>query len=213
MGGGSIKKIAIICVILLSMNLFFNIFAIAGYYDDPEIEDTLGDAFGYLDIHSVWSYENEENPDILYVSMKISEPVYWHFQQTFGIFWNHNDKLYSCGLHLGFGFGENWERYSAGHYPPNKFYDEYHYNLSGTYSLSDGIITWELQKEFIGKPQKGDVLSKTWSNAFRRVGIIGRIGFTRYIIDDLIYIIFGNSMWDYAPNKNGGYGRDYVIQY
>ena len=207
------KKIAIISFSILMIGLFNNISTIAEFNNNPEIEDTIGDAFGYLDIHSVWFYENENNPDILYVVMKINEPVYWHFQQTFAVFWRYNGDLYSCGLHLGFGLGEQWEKYSAGKYPPNRDYENYHYNLTGSYSISDGTITMELPKELIGNPQKDDVLTETWSNAFRRVGIIGRIGLTRHIIDNLIFNIFGNSMWDYAPNKNEGFGRDYIIKY
>jgi len=207
------KKIVAISLSFLMIGLINNITAFAGYEEDPEIEDTIGDAFGYLDIHSVWFYENEEEPDMLYVAMKINEPVYWHFQQTFAVFWKYNGNLYSCGLHLGFGVGEDWEKYSAAKYPPNKYYPDYHYNLTGKYSKSEGIITMELPKEFIGNPEKDEVLSETWSNAFRRVGLIGRIGFTRHIIDDIILAIFGNSMWDYAPNKDEGYGRDYIIKY
>ena len=92
-------------------------------------------------------------------------------------------------------------------------HDEYHYNLSGTYSISDGIITIEIPKDFLGNLKKDDVLTEIWSNAFRRVGFIGRIGFTRVIIDEIIFRVFGNSMWDYAPDKGLGYGRDYIIKY
>jgi hypothetical protein len=207
------KKIVKICIVLLSISLLLNISVFAGYEGDPEITDPIGDAFGYIDIESVWFHEEEERPEILFVSMKINKPVYWHFQQTFGIFWKHNDKLYSCGLHLGFGLGENWEEYSAGHYPPDRYSEGYYYNLSGKYSVSDGIITMEIPKEFLGNIKEGDVLTEIWSNAFRRVGFFGRIGFTRVIIDEIIYRLFGNSMWDYAPDKGLGYGRDYIIKY
>jgi hypothetical protein len=213
MGGKKMEKLVRISIVLLSISLLCNLSAFAGHNGDPEIRDKTGDAFGYIDIESVWFYEEEERPEILFISMKINEPVYWHFQQTFGVFWKYNNKLYSCGLHLGFGLGENWEKYSAGHYPPNKNHDEYHYNLSGTYSLSDGIVTMEIPKEFLGNLKKDDVLTEIWSNAFRRVGFIGRIGFTRVIIDDIIFRVFGNSMWDYAPDNGLGYGKDYIIKY
>ncbi len=206
------KKLGVIIITAFLISLFYNINVFAGNIEDPEITDNTGDAFGYLDIHSVWFHEKEENPEILYVSMKINEPVYWHFQQTFGIFWRYNGDLYSCGLHLGFGLGEGWEQYSAGRYPPDRYYNSYYYNLTGTYSLSDGIITMEIPKEFIGNLEKDDVLTETWANAFRRVGIVGRIGFTRHIIDELILKVFGNHMWDYAPNEEE-YGRNYIIKY
>jgi hypothetical protein len=201
------KTMSIIISLLFISSL--NVLAIG--MSDPIITDDIGDAFGYLDIDSVWFYEDENNPDILFVSMKIDDPVYWHFQQTFAVFWTFNDIKYFCALHLGFDIGENWEKYSVGRHPSNKFYDEFHRNLTGSYSISDGFITWEIPKDFIRNPEKDDVLTNTWSNAFRRLGIIGRAGFTRYILDYLIFRFFGNSMWDYAPDS--GYGEDYIIQY
>ena len=72
-------------------------------------------------------------------------------------------------------------------------------------------ITWEVPKEFIGEPGEDDVLTNTWSNVFRRLGFIGRIGLTRVILDNFIFRFFGNSMWDHAPDSD--YGMDYTIQY
>ena len=181
--------------------------AIAGNINDPEITDLAGDAFGYLDIDSVWFYEEEDNSDTLFVSMKINEPSYWKFQQTFAVSWECNSIEYFCALHLGFDIDEGWAKYSAGISESN----DYHRNLSGTYSISEGVITWEIPKEFIGEPDKDDVLTNTWSNAFRRLGFIGRIGLTRVILDNFIFRFFGNSLWDYAPDSD--YGMDYIIQY
>jgi hypothetical protein len=208
------KKLAIIICMLVTASVFpivTSSLASDGNINDPEITDPGGDAFGYLDIDSVWFHEDENNPEILFVSMKINKPIYWHFQQTFAVFWEYNDIEYFCALHLGFDIGEDWERYSAGRHPHNEYYDDYHRNLSGTYSISEGVITWEIPKEFIGDLEKDDVLTNTWSNAFRRFGLIGRIGFTRVIMDNIILRIFGNSMWDYAPDS--GYGGDYIIKY
>jgi hypothetical protein len=186
-----------------------NVFAVE--IVDPVITDDVGDAFGYIDIDSIWFYEDESTPDILFVSMKINDPVYWHFQQTFAVFWTFNDIEYFCALHLGFDIGEDWEKYSVGRRPSNWYYDEFHSNITGSYLISEGLITWEIPKEFIRQPSIDDVLTNTWSNAFRRLGIIGRIGFTRVVLDNFIFRIFGNSMWDYAPDS--GYGKDYIIQY
>jgi hypothetical protein len=85
-------------------------------------------------------------------------------------------------------------------------------NVNGTYNFETGIITWKIPKNIIGAPQAGDVLTNTWSNAFRRLGFIGRIGFTRTALDIIILLAFGNNMWDYAPEK-GEHGLDYIIQY
>ena len=179
-----------------------------GSEEDPEIEDVSGDAFGYIDIVSVWFFEKEENPEHLYVSMKINEPSVTKFQQTFAVFWAFGNHAYSVSLHLGFSF-INWTKFRSGILEGRDFKTN---KIDGVYDYDTGIITWTIPKDFIGSPQQGDVLEDTWSNAFRRLGFIGRIGFTRVVIDSLILRVFGNSMWDYAPER-GEYGRDYVILY
>ena len=176
----------------------------------PQIIDPKGDAFGYIDIEEILFFEKEETPDILYVSMKISEPSFTTFQQTFAVFWRYNGIQYSCGLHLGFN-PKNWELYTAGKYERGKQNQDQEH-ITGDYDFEEGIITWSVAKERIGNPAKGAVLDHTWSNAFRRLGIIGRIGFTRVILDKFILDLFGNNMWDYAPEQ-GSYGDNYIIQY
>ena len=39
------------------------------------------------------------------------------------------------------------------------------------------------------------------------------IGLTRPLIDQIAKIVFGNSLWDYAPNEDNVYGLDYIIKY
>jgi len=177
-------------------------------FDDPQITDDTGDAFGYIDIESIWFFEEETSPEYLFVYMKIANPSEFTFQQTFAFFWNHKGVQYSCSLHMGFDFFD-WKKYRAGTY---EWEDQELSQINGSYNFDTGVITWKIPKTVIGNPQKGDVLTDTWSNAFRRLGVIGRIGFTRVILDQVIYQILGNNMWDYAPEL-GSYGNDYTIQY
>lgn len=202
------KKIVGIFVCMLLITTILPITAMAGDEENPEITDLTGDAFGYIDINSVWFFENEETPEFLYVSEKINGPKEFVPQQTFAVFWTHNNIEYSCGLGVGFRFVE-WERFDVVIYHDN---DVEIIEVNGTYNLDTGIITCEIPKAIIGNPQTGDVLTGTWSNAFRRLGFIGRIGFTRTVLDLIILLVFGNNMWDYAPGR-GEYGLDYVIQY
>lgn len=184
----------------------FSSAAYAGDEQNPEIEDETGDAFGYIDIESVWFYEKQDEPNILYISMKIFNSTETRFQQTFAVFWSLRNIKYAVSLHLGFSFDE-WMKFNSG------IYRRRTYNrVNGTYDFDTGVITWKIPKAIIGNPEKGDVLTGTWSNAFRRLGFIGRIGFTRYLLDSIILRIFGNNMWDYAPEK-GTYGRNYIIEY
>lgn len=203
--------------IFVCMTLLITVFQVTGIVfageNGPEIEDKSGDAFGYLDIDSVWFEEDIDNPDYLFVSMKINKPSKYKLQQTFAVFWKYDGKQYACGLHLNFIPGP-WEKYSAGEYDNNApgggpLYDD----AEGSYSTDTGIITLKIRKDSIGNPQEGEILTETWSNAFRRVGLLGRLGFTRTYIDMFILNVFGNSMWDYAPDNLGEFGLDYIIQY
>jgi len=140
--------------------------------------------------------------------MKINQPSEYTFQQTFAVFWRYNDIKYSASLHLGFSIS-NWYHFTSGVYEGRKPLTK---EINGSYDLDTGIITFIVPKDHIGNPEKNDVLTHTWSNAFRRLGFIGRIGFTRYILDAIILQFFGNNMWDYAPAR-GNYGESYIVQY
>ncbi len=202
------KKIVPILVSILFIFTTISITVFAGPEEDPEIEDEIGDAFGYIDIESVWFYEKSDEPDVLYVCMKINNASYTTFQQTFAVFWEYKNVKYAVSLHLGFSI-KNWSHYASGVKGKRDYIND---PIEGDYDFDTGIITWRIPKNNIGNPVKNDLLTGTWSNAFRRLGLIGRIGFTRYGLDALILRLFGNYMWDYAPER-GGYGKNYIIQY
>jgi hypothetical protein len=202
------KKIIGVFVCMLLITTILPLSALAGDEENPEITDVAGDAFGYIDINSVWFFEKEETPEFLFVSMKINEPSKIVPQQTFAVFWTYNNIEYSCGLGVGFSF-DDWQNFDVVKYYDNKVEI---IGINGTYNLETGIITCEIPKAIIGNPKTGDVLTDTWSNAFRRLGFIGRIGFTRNVLDLIMLLVFGNNMWDYGPNR-GEHGLDYVIQY
>jgi len=199
------KLIGIYLVFIFISSSMSTMFVLADD-QEPQITDQTGDAFGYIDIVDIEFFEKEEAPEYLYVSMQINDPSFTTFQQTFAVFWKLNDIEYSCSLHRGFSL-KYWDRYTAG---ISRTRD--HNDINGTYNMQTGVITWKVPKEFIGDPEKGDVLYDTWSNAFRRLGFIGRIGFTRYILDAVILKVFNNKMWDYAPGEDS-YGDNYIIKY
>ena len=88
------KKIFSILVCMLFIFTIFSVNVFAGSEEDPEIEDEIGDAFGYIDIESVWFYEKSDEPDVLYVCMKINNASYTTFQQTFAVFWEYKNVKY-----------------------------------------------------------------------------------------------------------------------
>jgi hypothetical protein len=186
--------------------------ALAGDEENPEITDTEGDASGNIDTKSVWFFEASEEPEYLFVCMKINEPKLYKIQQTFAVFWEYNDKLYSCGMFIGLhilGY-EFWDAgeyiNSAPHGGPNYFVID-----KGTYNTTTGIITWKVPKDIIGNPTSGDVLTKTWSNAFQRYGFLGLIGFSRPMIELFFNKVLDIPLVDVAPDT--GYGLEYTIQY
>jgi hypothetical protein len=188
--------------------------AIAGDEEHPEIKDTMGDAFGNIDINSVWFSEKTEEPNYLFICMKINQPNLNKIQQTFAVFWEYNNIEYACGLFIGL-HTIGWESWSAGEYinsapggGPNCYEID-----KGTYEKSTGIITWKIPKAIIGNLSAGDVLTKTWSNAFQRFGFLGLIGFSRPIIEIFAELIFGNSLGDHAPDNPDEYGLNYILQY
>lgn len=199
-----------ILLLLLTSTITLSGAMVSNPTEDPQITDASGDAFGYLDIVSILFYEKEDTPDFLYVQMNIDNPSEFKFQQTFAVFWKHKGTQYSCGLFVGFSVTE-WKKFDAGLYEFERDQQD-QVRINGSYNFETGAITWKIPKDIIGDPQPRDVLSDTWSNAFRRVGLIGRMGFTRYVIDAIILQVFRNSMWDYAPER-GQYGSSYEIQY
>ncbi|MDG6219189.1 MAG: hypothetical protein QCI00_07090, partial [Candidatus Thermoplasmatota archaeon] len=156
------KKLSTLFVCMLMIVTILPSTAMAGDEENPEITDDTGDAFGYIDIVSIWFYEQQETPEFLYVSMKINEPSEFKFQQTFAVFWRYNSIRYACSLHMGFSLTQ-WKHFTAGK-DDNKEVE--HIDINGTYHVDSGIITWIIPKVYIGDPQHGDVLTNTWSNAF-----------------------------------------------
>jgi hypothetical protein len=208
------KKILGLFVCMLLITTILPMTVIAGDEEHPEIKDVAGDAFGYIDINSVWFFEKAETPQFLFVSMKINKPVLYKIQQTFAVQWEYNGLIYGCGhfIFINILGLQNWD---AGQYDNSAPYGGPNYLSidNGTYDLSTGIMTFKIPKEIIGDPKPGDVLTKTRSIAFQRPGFLGMIGFSRPMIEVFAELIFGNSLWDNAPDRSDEYGLDYIIQY
>ena len=210
-----IKKGVVLLVVMLFCILALPINATLPENNNVDIIDDVGDAFGYLDIEKVMFYEEESNPDFLFVAMDIHDPSKLKFQQTFAVFWTYNDVQYACGLGVGFGLGKKWMMFDAGEYDnaAPRGGPEY-VRINGTYDVSEGTITWSIPKEVIGNPEQGDILTQTWGNAFRRLGLFGRLGFSRPLLNTIVYMLFDNYLVDMIPNgAPEEVGDNYIIQY
>jgi len=204
------KKIIPILVSMLFIFMTFSISVFAWSEEDPEITDEVEeDVQDSLNIISAWFYEKEDEPDYLYTALKLKNIDTTKTKQHLVVSWELNGVHCSAGLYIGYD-EDFWFIYQGG-YGHGWWFQEHYQDEEGWFDEETGIITCKTPKSFINTPQKGDVLTNTQAFAFQRFGFIGRLGFDRWFIHTLIFVLTGQSASDYAPNE--GYGRDYTIQY
>jgi hypothetical protein len=204
------RKILSILVSMLFISTIFSTYVLAGSEEDPEIiDDEENDVQEFLDIDSAWFYEKEEEPDYIYTALKLKNIDIAKTKQHLVVSWEFNGIHCSAGLYIGYD-EEWWFSYQAG-YGHGFWFQEHYQAIEGEFDGETGIIICKTPKSIIKNPQKGDILTNTRAHAFQRFGFIGMLGFDRWFIQSLIFIITGKSASDYAPNDSPG--RDYVIQY
>jgi len=195
------RKIIGIIVVTLLITVILPITGtvFAGDEEDPEIVDVTGDTdFSFLDIESAWFYEKADEPDYLFISLKIKD-LKESFNAVFSIRWTYNGVVYVSGLET---FYYRDKEFRSGlrqraTYRQWKSMPE----CSGIFDQNTDIITWKILKSNIGTPQKDDVLTNTKASAIT--------GFPL----SFIYFFTGKDCKDFAPDNSGNYGRDYIIQY
>jgi hypothetical protein len=181
----------------------------AGDEQNPEIIDEIEpDVVDYLDIISAWFYEKADQPDYLFIGLKVNEIRENHLKQKLTVHWDYNG--FECAAGLAIGYGSPWFSHSAG-WGHGFWFQEHYQRVNGTVDKQNDIITFEIPKEIIKNPQKGDVLTNTYALTFQRFGFIGRLGFDRGILRSILGSIIGQKLGDYGPNDD--YGQDYVIKY
>jgi hypothetical protein len=173
--------------------------ALAGDPENPEIEDELNDTdLSFLDIESAWFYEKADAPEYLYTALKVKS-LNLKTNAVLSIRWNYNGKDYVSGFDT-YRFQEDVFRSGD---PKRASYWQWNSMpvCEGTTDQTTNIITWKVLKRNIGNPEKGDVLTNT-----RAAAVSG--GYLSFI-----YFFTGNYFRDFAPNQQGTYGSDYIIQY
>jgi hypothetical protein len=171
-----IKKI-IICFFLGAIVLFPTISA--GNEDNPEFEDDIGDVvyleeqinplfnlfFKNIDIVSGWFYEKSEDPDTLYVALKMNNLRLPYFMVVYGVVWEFNGNYYGCGLRT----------HSKGDYFDEivVYYDEQGEHMDTipgivSFDTQSNIITISVPKDIVGDLQPGDKISSFYANALLR---------------------------------------------
>ena len=159
-----------------------------------ELNDT---DLGLLDIESAWFYEDTSEPEYLYIALKIKE-LKENFNAVFSIRWTYDNVKYVAGLDTFFYKSKVFRSglYQKGTYWQWKSMPE----CKGTFDQESNIITWKIQKSFIGDPKEGDILTNTKANAVP--------GFPLSFI-----LFFIHDYRDFAPNDYDDFGQDYIIEY
>ena len=193
------KKLLGIFVCMLLITTILPSTVIAGDEDNPEIEDEINDTIlKHFDIVSAWFHENTEEPDYLFISMKVTNLRRYWMGGAYLVEWKCNTGRYASSAILGTSIRENWRcgDYSDGEntqftdLPP----------CEGSFDKSNNILTWKISKNQIGNPQPGTELTETRAGSCitgKFLMLLPLRGLPRF--------------HDYGPDE--GYGKDYIIQY
>ncbi len=160
-----------VCMLLITAILPITGIVIAGSEEDPEVEDRIFDVklfgifefplqiyFKYADVVSTWFYENIDNPDYLYISLKIRDldAKTDDLEAIYDVDWSYSNNRYICCVHNNpNGYGpfvigkstdgdDNYEDWAI---------------CDGTFDVENNIITWEVPKTVIGDPLIGHKLT------------------------------------------------------
>jgi len=165
------KKIFGILICMLLITTILPITAMAGDENNPEIKDKTRDvrlfgisplapqfSFRYIDIVSVWMYEKENNPENLYISLKLMDlknPTQ-KYDAIYVIDWRYKSISYTAVIHIlptgpwPFVTGQ-WDD-QGNDYVTSVICD-------GNIDSSTHIITWIIPKNAIGNPSKGSKIT------------------------------------------------------
>ena len=187
-----IKKIFIVVLgVLLTITILpITNFVLAGDEDNPEIEDNVGDCpIKNIDIVSAWFFEDSDDPDFVYVAIKVRDLQYTWIVTNYVMYWYYNSTLYFSLLST-WGQGSN----SICSIIENGVLLQ---QIAGSCDLENDVIAMKIPKNAIGDPSPGDLLIRPY--AFSRFTMFGGI------LGPL------SPLSDYAPNNRQG--KNYVIQY
>ena len=182
----------VVCILFTTMILPWTHIVLAGDEDNPEIEDESGDVpFRFIDIISAWFFEDSEDPDYLYVAIKVRNLQYKQIITGYNFIWTSNGTQYSSLL-ITWSRGENSIYFSG-------VLGGALSHIAGSCDLLNDIIAMKIPKNKIGAVNAGDVLSRPFVYAIFSPfgGLLGSFPL--------------NPLADYAPNNLQG--KKYIIQY
>ncbi len=201
------SRIYIICGLLLVSVVVQGVYA--GDENDPEIEDPEDDVllFGHMpapfinrfvnhiDISSGWFFENSDDPDTLYITLKVTGYKPCKLLVVYGVFWNYNGSSYAAFTMIARG-----EDYLVGIQ-----IDEINFiEVADMYSVNsaNNTITFAVPKDLIGDPMPGDQLENPFG-----------IAAIRFVSDELANLMTRFVMSNILVADLTFNGLDYTIQY
>jgi len=188
--------------ILIGMALIFTLMPLnvsSGDEENPEITDESKDTlWKHFDIISAWFFENMDEPDYLFISMKLNDLTNYQRGAVYLVDWTSSSGRWASASILGTRMNDEWRcgDYTGG--SNNQFQDLP--LCDGSIDKSNNIITWKIPKDQIGGPEPGDVLTNTQAGSC----------ITGYYLFILAFRAIPR-FHDCGPNE--GYGLDYIIKY
>ena len=209
------KLFKILLMLLVTMIISSSGLVFAGDEQNPEIIDDEDDIFGpliidpslfvrmqtigrlkdienfdFIDIVSAWFYENADEPDYLYTTVKLKNLEFKDDRGVYAMHWKYNDIAYGAGVHT-YSNGD-YQGFFAGESPRGAYND-----IDGSFDIVNDKVIFRIPKLLIGYPSKGDILTETdaWT---------------------ALRFKFEPSTWPYGGELAkdwAGYGKDYTIQY
>jgi hypothetical protein len=203
-------KLVTIFVCMLLFSITFSINVIAGSEEDPEIQDRTRDVklFGlfpfmpqfnliYADIVSAWICEEEENPDLIYMNLKIRDldDTTEKYDAIYVISWTYENVHYSASMHI---FPHGPTSLKAG--PIDEERNDYinFVVCEGNIDSTNDIITWIIPKDAIGNPSTGLKITNIVPHTHLR--------YPEYSVIPM-WDLFKDLPWNALSN------RDYIIKY
>ena len=206
------KKIfnILICTFLIAIIFPITGTVFAGSEEDPEVEDRIFDVklfglfpimpqynFKYVDIISAWINEESDNPDYLYMNLKIRalKETTERCDAIYVISWTLNSIAYSASVHI---FPEGPTALLAGSIDAerNDYVD--YVICDGNIDVNNDIITWIIPKDSIGYPSN--------SNKLENIAPHTHLRYTESS---------GFPMWDLFKDLpwNAKIIKDYIVQF
>ena len=174
-------------------------------YDEDEITDEENDVIviffpllmnrflAHIDIVSGSFYENPDELDTLYITLKVRDFSFKHLVAIYAVHWDFNGTHYACGIHT-FMKGETT--------PGVLLIGEQNFEyIDFSINQNDDSITWTIPKNIMGDPQPGEKLVQTY-------GWTG-LRFVNQEYNDLLFKYFNTG----EIAKDPALGEDYTIQY